>query len=94
MYNGTIGFYSINGTKIFTSTIRHTGQVKDIREIPGSGWISYDSNNTVCRWNSSYYVLATWQFNRSIIDISVPYGTNGYPYFGINFGDQVYEFDL
>jgi hypothetical protein len=92
LYNGTIVVYYINGTYRFTLSGCHTSQVKDIREVRGNGWISYDNNNTVCRWNSSNYILNKWLFSRTIIDISLTYQTNGYAYFGVNFGDQVYEY--
>ena len=92
MNNGTIVVYYINGTYRFTLTGCHYSQVKDIREIQGKGWISYDSSNTVCRWNSSNYILGKWYFDRPIVDISQTYQTYGYAYFGINFGDQVYEY--
>jgi hypothetical protein len=90
--NGTISLYYINGTYRFTLTGCHYGQVKDIREVRGNGWISYDSNNTVCRWSSSNSILNKWYSVNTIIDISLTYQTSGYAYFGVNFGNQVYEY--
>ena len=92
MNNGTIVVYYINGTYRFTLTGCHYSQVKDIREIQGNGWISYDSNNTICRWNSSNYILNKWYSVNTIIDISLTYQTYGWAYFGVNFGNQVYEY--